>query len=230
MLDLTEGYYQVPVHIKDWEKTAFIMSYGKYEFITMPFGLISAPSTFQRLMDGLLNGLHNFMVAYLDDIIVHSSNWKEHMQHLEIVFNRLREAGLTVKERKCVFGCGTCVYLGHVVGGGTIKPMECKVIAVKVFQQPQSKKDVRAFLGLCGYYRKFIKQFSTIATPLTELTRKSMTNKVKWDSRCEKTFSMLKSLLTRHLSYLHWTVLNPSYCKLMPQKLDWDMLSIKLIN
>ena len=111
--------------------------------------------------------------------------------------NRLREAGLTVKERKCAFGCGTCVYLGHVVGGGTIKPMECKVIAVKEFQQQRSKKDVRAFLALCGYYRKFIKQFSTIATPLTELTRKSMTNKVKWDSRFELTFSMLKSLLTQ---------------------------------
>ena len=112
------------------------------------------------------------------------------MQHLEIVFNILREAGLTVKEKKCAFGHGTCVYLGHVFGGGTIN-------AVKEFQQPQSKKDVRAFLGLCGYYRKFIKQFSTIATTLTELTRKSMTNKVKWDSRYEKAFSMLKSLLTQ---------------------------------
>ena len=132
-LDLTKGYYQVPVHIKDRVKTAFITPYGKYKFITMPFGLISAPSTFQRLMDGLLNGLHNFMVAYLDDIIVHSSNWKEHMQHLEIVFNRSREAGLTVKERKCAFGYDICVYLGHVVGDGTIKPMECKVIAVKEF-------------------------------------------------------------------------------------------------
>ena len=130
-------------------------------------------------MDGLLNGLHDFTVACLDDIMVHSSNWKEHMQHLQIVFNRLRVAGLTVKERKCTFGYGTCVYLGHVVGGGTIKPMECKVIAVKEFQQPRSKKDVRAFMGLCGYYRKFIKQFSTITTPLTELTQKSMPNKVK---------------------------------------------------
>ena len=91
-------------------------------------------------------------MAYLDDIIVHSSNWKEHMQHPEIIFNRLREVGLTVKERKCAFGCGICVYLSHVVGGGTIKPMECMVIAVKEFQQPWSKKDVRAFQGLCGYY------------------------------------------------------------------------------
>ena len=110
MLDLTQGYYQVPVHIKDQEKTTFIIPYGKYKFITMPFGLISAPSTFQRLMDGLLNGLHDFTVSYLNDIRVHSSNWKERMQHLEIVFNSLREASLTVKERKCAFGCGTCVY------------------------------------------------------------------------------------------------------------------------
>ena len=153
-LDLTKGYYHVPVHRKDRMKTAFITPYEKYEFITMPFGLISAPSTFQRLMDGLLNGFRDITVAYLDDIIVHSSNWKEHMQHMELVFNRLREASLTVKERKCAFGCGACVYLGHVVGGGTIKLMECMVIAVKEFQQSRSKKDVRAFLGLCGYYQK----------------------------------------------------------------------------
>ena len=127
------------------------MPYGKYEFITMPFGLISASSTFQRLMDGLLNGLHDFTVAYLDDFIIHSSNRKEHMQHLEIVFNRLREADLTIKERKCAFRCGTCVYLGHVVDGGTIKPMECTVIALNEFQQARSKKDAGAFLGLCGY-------------------------------------------------------------------------------
>ena len=102
-LDLTKGYYQVPVNPKHREKTSFVTPYGKYEFLMMPFGLISAPSTFQRLMDGLLNGLHDFTVAYLDDIIIHSDTWENHLNHMEIVFNKLREAGLKVKERKCTF-------------------------------------------------------------------------------------------------------------------------------
>ena len=144
----------------------------------MPFWLISAPSTFQRLMDGLLNGLHDFTVAYLDDIIIHSDTWENHLNHMEIVFDKLREAGLKVKERKCTFGSGSCIYLGHVVGNGLVQPMECKVEAVKTFKQPKTKKDVRSFLGLCRYYLKFIPNFSSIATPLSDLTRKSMPKQV----------------------------------------------------
>ena len=105
-LDLTKVYYQVPVNPKHCRKTAFVTPYGKYEFITMPFGLISAPSTFQRLMDELLSGLHEFAVAYLDDILIHSQTWEQHLEHLNIVFEKLREAGLTLKERKCRFGSG----------------------------------------------------------------------------------------------------------------------------
>ena len=188
-LDLMKGYYLVPVNPQHREKTAFVTPYRKYEFLMMPFGLISAPCIFQRLMDGLLNGLHDFTVAYLDDIIIHSDTWENHLNHVEIVFDKLREAGLKVKERKCTFGSGSCIYLGHVVGSGLVQPMECKVAAVgsglvqpmeckvaavKTFKQPKTKKGVRSFLGLCGYYRKFIPNFSSIATPLSVLTRKSM--------------------------------------------------------
>ena len=102
-LDLTKGYYQVPVTPKHQEKTAFVTPYGKYEFVTMPFGLISAPSTFQRLMDEVLDGLHEFTVMYLDDILIHSQTWDQHMKHLDTVFTKLRKAGLNVKERKCTF-------------------------------------------------------------------------------------------------------------------------------
>ena len=108
-LDLTKGYYQVPVTPKHQEKTAFVTPYGKYEFVTMPFGLISAPSTFQRLMDEVLDGLHEFTVAYLDDILIHSQTWDQHMKHLDTVFTKLRNAGLNVKERKCTFARGSCV-------------------------------------------------------------------------------------------------------------------------
>ena len=151
----------------------------------MPFGLVSAPSTFQRLMDEVLHGLHEFLAAYLDDILIHSATWAEHIHHLTQVFDRLRSAGLRVKERKCSFAKNKCVYLGYVVGGCTIEPMECKVLAVQKFAQPHTKKQVRSFLGLCGYYRKLIPEFSTVASPLSDLTKKNMSKPVKWTSQSE---------------------------------------------
>ena len=193
-LDLTKGYYQVPVNPQYREKTAFVTPYGKYEFLMMPFGLISEPSTFQKLMDGLLNVLHDFTVAYLDDIIIHTDTWENHLNHMEIVFDKLREAGLKVKERKCTFGSGSCIYLEHIVGNGLAQPMECKVEAVKTFKQPKTKKDFRSFLGLCGYYRKFIPNFSSITTPLSDLTKKSMPKQVKWNEKCDKAFIELKEV------------------------------------
>ena len=220
-LDLAKGYYQVPVTPKHQEKTAFVMPYGKYEFVTMPFGLISAPSTFQRLMDEVLDGLHEFTVVYLDDILIHSQTWDQHMKyldtvftkpddflihsqtwdqhmkHLDTVFTKLRKAGLNVKERKCTFASGSCVCLGNVVGNDSVKPMDCKVSAVKNFREPQTKKDVRSFLGLCGYYKKFVPNFSTVATPLSELTRKNITKKVIWTTKCDQAFLELKEALTR---------------------------------
>ena len=195
-LDLTKGHYQVPVAPEHKEKTAFITTYGKYQFTTMPFGLVSAPPTFQRLMDEVLHGLHEFLEAYPDDILIHSATWAEHVHHLTHVFDWLRSAGLRVKERKCSFAKNKCVYLGYVVGGGTIEPMECKVLAVQRFTQPRTRKQVRSFLGLCGYYRKFIPEFSTVASSLSDLTKKSMSKSVKWTSQCDKAFGQLKQALT----------------------------------
>ena len=110
-LDLTKGYCQVLVNPQHREKTAFVTLYGKYYFLMMPFGLISALSTFQRLMDGLFNGLYDFTVAYLDDIIIHIDTWKNYLNHMEIIFDKLREASLKVNERKCTFGSGSCIYI-----------------------------------------------------------------------------------------------------------------------
>ena len=122
---------------------------------------------------------------------------EQNLEHLNIVFEKLREAGLTVKERKCTFGSGGCEYLGRVVGNGTVRPMNCKVASVRDFKVPLTKKDVRSFLGLYGYYRKFMPNFSTMVTPLTELTKKRMPNKVKWTTQCDHAFSELKEALTR---------------------------------
>ena len=139
-LDLSKGYYQVPVKPEDIPKTAFVTPKGKYEFLTMPFGLVSAPSIFQRLMDEVLDGIQEHTLAYLDDIIIHSKIWEDHLAHLEEVFSRLRKAGLTIKEKKCTFASGSCDYLGYVVGSGTVRPISAKVAAIRDYAAPQTKK------------------------------------------------------------------------------------------
>ncbi len=180
------------------EKTAFVTPWGKYQFVTMPFGLVNAPSTFQHLMDQLLEGTQMFTAAYLDDVIIHSRCWEEHLEHLREILTRLRKAGLTIKESKCKFARNECEYLGHTVGNGKVHPLQAKVQVVQDFTRPITKKDVRAFLGLCGYYRLFIPDFSTIATPLTELTRKDKPNIIVWGKETQQSFQHLKDSLTHY--------------------------------
>ena len=197
-LDLTKGYWQVPVVDGDRAKTAFTTPFGLYQFNVMPFGLQGAPATFQRLMDGVLRDLDQFSAAYLDDVIIFSETWEDHMLHLTTVFQRLREAGLTVKAKKCQFGMSHCVYLGHIVGNGTVRPEESKLAAVKSFPQPQTKKQVRTFLGLTGYYRRFIPDFSAVAAPLTDLTKKASPNAVVWTDSCKVAFLTLKEKMCEY--------------------------------
>ena len=150
-LDLAKGYYQVPLKTEDQEKTAFTTPLGKFQFRQMPFGLKGAPSTFQRLMDTVLTPCHQFAGSYIDDIIIYSESWEEHLIHLKEVLQHLREAGLTAKPSKCSIAMFQCVYLGHKVGGGKISLDEAKVAAIQDYKTPRTKKDVRAFLGLTGY-------------------------------------------------------------------------------
>jgi len=157
----------VPVAVDDRPKTAFATPFGLFQFNVMPFGLQGAPATFQRLMDRVIQGLGDFSAAYLDDLIVFSETWAEHLQHVRTILQRLREAGLTAKARKCNFGADHCVYLGHVVGSGTVRPESTKLQAVHTFPRPQTKKQVRVFLGLTGYYRRFIPNYASVASPLT---------------------------------------------------------------
>ena len=194
-LDLTKGYWQVPVAKRDRPKTVFTTPFGLFQFLRMPFGLTGVLATFQRMIDHLLQGLGEFTGAYLDDVVVFSVTWEEHMQHVEAVLTRLREAGLTAKPRKCQFGMAQCVYLGHVVGGGRVWVEESKVGAIQRMPRPQTKKDVRAFLGLSGYYRKFIPGYASIATALSDLTRKAQPEQVIWTADCEEAFGRLKTLL-----------------------------------
>ncbi len=194
-LDLARGYWQVPVAMRDRAKTAFTTPMGLYQFRVMPFGLSGAPATFQRMMDTLLRGTENFAAAYLDDLVVYSATWEDHCRHVRQVLLRLREHGLTAKPSKCQFGMHQCVYLGHVVGGGQVRPEVGKLLAVENFPVPSTKKHVRSFLGLTGYYRRFIPDYATVAAPLTDLTRKAGPNVVVWTDSCGHAFGELKRRL-----------------------------------
>ena len=195
-LDLAKGYYQVPVRDEDKDKTAFLSPHGKYRFLTMPFGLKGAPTTFQRLMDQVLDGLDEFAAGFIDDMVIFSMVWGEHLTHLRTVLGRLKHDGLTAKARKCQLAMQSCVFLGHVVGEGCVRPEQAKVEAVREFQQPRTKKDVRAFLGLAGYYRRFLPNFSSITACLSDLTKSTAPNIVEWTSDCDQAFRKLKASLS----------------------------------
>lgn len=196
-LDLAKGYWQIPLSEDAKEKTAFITLSGLYEFEVMPFGLHSAPATFQRTMNHILRGCEQFAGAYIDDVVIYSQFWGEHLQHLSEVFEKIQRAGVTVKLKKCQFGTRRAHYLGHIIGEGKIRPDPEKVKAVMEYPEPKTKKDLRAFLGLVGYYRRFIPNFATITVPLTNLTRKSHPNQVTWTSDCEKAFQELKTAMVQ---------------------------------
>ena len=147
------------------------------------------------MMDSMLKGLSGFASAYLDDLVIFSSTWEEHLKHLEAVLARLKAAGLTAKPKKCQLGMAECNYLGHIVGGGKVQVEMSKVEAIRRIQPPKTKKEVRTFLGLTGYYRKFIPNYATIAAALTDLTRKSQPNQITWTADCEEAFRRLKDQL-----------------------------------
>ena len=148
-------------------------------------------------MDKVLQGLEDYAAAYIDDLVIHITTWEEHLTQIQTVFQRLRLAGLTAKPQKCQLGMSRCVYLGHVVGSGLVQPERSKMQGVESFPTPTTKKQVRCFLGMTGYYRKFIPDYASIAAPLTDLTKNAAPNQVVWTDRCEGSFQKLKSLLCR---------------------------------
>ena len=156
-------------------------------------------------MDCLLQGTDDFAAAYLDDLVVYSDTWEAHCHHLRQMLQRLSNNGLTAKPAKCQLGMQKCIYLGHVVDNGQVCPEESKLKAVETSAVPTTKNQVRAFLGLIGNYRRFIPDYATLATPLTDLTRKSASSKVEWTVHCDRAFQELKhpiSYTTRSLYHL----------------------------
>nr|CAD1839581.1 unnamed protein product [Ananas comosus var. bracteatus] len=191
-LDLRSGYWQVRIAEGDEAKTTCVTRYGAFEFLVMPFGLTNAPATFCTLMNNLFHDhLDKFVVIYLDDIVVYSKTLEEHVEHLRIVFQTLKEHSLYVKKEKCYFAQKEIMFLGHRVGGGLIGMDEEKIRAIKEWRAPTRVTELRSFLGLVNYYRRFISSYSRRAAPLTDLLRKDRA--WRWSDECQKAFDDLKA-------------------------------------
>ena len=194
-LDLTSGYWQMRVKDEDIHKTAFTTRYGQFEFMVMPFGLCNAPASFQHLMNTIFQEfLDDFVIVYLDDIMVYSRTHEEHLKHLDIVFSKLRDNQLYAKLKKCEFMKTSVEYLGHIVGNNSIKPDKEKTKAIEDWERPRNSKEVMAFVGLANFYRKFVNNFSKRTLPLTNIMGKN--KEFKWDKEQEDSFNDIKVALT----------------------------------
>jgi len=193
-LDLRSGYHQILVKPEDRYKTAFQTHQGHYEWLVMPFGLTNAPATFQSLMNHIFQGwLRKFVLVFFDDILVYSPDWSSHLQHLETVLQVLQKEHLFAKLSKCSFGATNINYLGHTISNAGFAKEEDKIRVVKDWPKPTSLKLLRGFLGLTGYYRRFIRNYASLATPLTDMLKK---DNFKWTTAAEDAFMKLKEALT----------------------------------
>ena len=195
LCDAIYGFWQVPIVEGDVAKTAFTSSEGLYEFVVMPFGLTNAPATFQRLMDEVLQGIRYVCVLdYIDDLLTYSNTWEDHLQHLRMLFDRLRQSNIKLKPTKCSFGLSELVFLGYKISRTGIAPDPGKIKAVEFFPTPRDVTGVKSFTGLCNYYRKFVKDFARIAQPINDLTRSSVP--FVWGEAQNQAFKTLKEKLT----------------------------------
>jgi len=200
-LDLAQGYHQFAVHPDDVEKTAFKTPLGLFEYTVLPFGLTNAPATFSRKMQELfcqyMVGPDAFVLVYIDDILIHSESAAEHLQHVRKVLQVLKDANLVVKLKKCSFNRTKVEYLGHIVGAGTVSADPKKVSAVAQFPQPSTVTELRSFLGLANYFRKFVQGYAAMAAPLHALTAGNLPKQtqLQWTKASSKAFQQVKDAL-----------------------------------
>ncbi|GFT36285.1 retrovirus-related Pol polyprotein from transposon 17.6 [Trichonephila clavipes] len=194
-LDLKSGYWQVELHPDDKEKTAFTTEQGLWQFKVMPFGLCNAPATFERLMETVLGELsYEACLVYLDDIIIVGRSFEEHLKNIRRVLQKLKEANLKLSPSKCHLFRREVTYLGHIISAEGVRTDPEKISAVKDWNCPTDVHQLRSFLGLCTYYRKFVQNFSTIARPFHKLTEAKQ--KFIWTVDCNNAFNKLKDALT----------------------------------
>ncbi|GKC89225.1 putative reverse transcriptase domain-containing protein [Tanacetum coccineum] len=193
-IDLRSGYHQLRVREEDISETAFKTRYGHYEFQVMPFGLTNAPAVFMDLINRVCKPfLDKFMIVFIDDILIYSKNKKEHEEHLKAILELLKKEELYAKFSKCKFWIPKVQFLGHVIDSQGIHVDPAKIESIKDWSSPKSPMEIRQFLGLVGYYQRFIEGFSKIAKPMTKLTQKKV--KFEWGDKQEATFQMLKQKL-----------------------------------
>ncbi|KAK1647060.1 hypothetical protein QYE76_064865 [Lolium multiflorum] len=194
-IDLRSGYHQIKIKKEDVPKTAFVSRYGHHEYLVVPFGLTNAPAIFMNLMNKIfMPYLDKFVIVFIDDILIYSKDKAEHAEHLRLVLQTLREHQLYAKFSKCEFWLDQVEFLGHVISKDGIAVNPSKVAAVLDWEAPKTVKEIRGFLGMAGYYRRFIEGFSKIAGPMTKLLRKN--TPFVWSEECEKSFQTLKEKLT----------------------------------
>jgi len=194
VLDLQFGFWQIRMAPEDVKKTALITKTGLYDWTVMPFGLKNATSTFTRTMSKVFKDLGSkFLKVFVDDLNVHNESWGEHFQHLDMVLCKLREVNLKLNPNKCCFAVKSITFLGHVVSESGTRPDPGKIEAVLHFPQPRMVTNVKLFLGLTGYYRKYVRSYARLAAPLFELTRKDVD--FVWDVGCQQAFQALRTAL-----------------------------------
>lgn len=196
--DCTKGFWQIPLEKSAREKSAFVTPFGHYQFNVMPFGMVNSGATFVRLMKMVLEGLYEFSDAFIDDVIVFSSTFVDHLEHLREVLQSFRKAKITAKPSKTVLGFTEIEFLAHIVGNGKIQPTVEKIDAINNIAPPTTKKQVRSLIGTLNFYRRFIPNFADIAATLTDLTSKGKPNKVKWQPEHQDALDKLKESITKY--------------------------------
>ena len=192
--DMLKGYWQVPLTQRAREISAFVTPSGLYQYKVMPFGMKNAPATFQRMVNKLVRDIDG-CEGYIDDVVIYSDNWSDHIRQIKRFFQIMREAKLTINLMKSEFGKATVKYLGHIVGQGQVRPLDAKIQTIVKYPIPTSRKELARFLGMAGYYRNFCLNFSEIAAPLTNLLSKKV--KFVWTDDCQMAFDKVKLLLQK---------------------------------
>jgi hypothetical protein len=193
-IDLHSGYNQIKMREEDIPKTAFRCHYDHYEFLLMPFGLTNAPTTFQSCMNHVFNKqLRKHLLVCFDNLLIYSKTWEEHLQHVEQILTIMEGQSLYAKDSKCEFGMTEVLYLGHIIGVKGVQVHREKIQAIVEWPTPKTLTKLRGFLGICSYYRRFVKGFSQLCAPLTNLTKKGA---FRWSEEAQATFDRMKKVMS----------------------------------